>query len=114
MSNAQDSQRKVVSTYTLISPIQDVEDDNVSTDREDVNGGSANNERIVASFCDADQAAKADEKEEREPQKQPKDLNNVSVQEKTIKGISHCKGVDSIAVPLFTIRKKNPKNSDRL
>ena len=43
MSNAQGSQRKVVSTYTLISPIQDVEDDNVSREREDVNGGSANN-----------------------------------------------------------------------
>ena len=79
MSNAQGSQRKVVSTYTLISPIQDVEDDNVSTEREDVNGGSANNQRIATSFCNTDQAAKAYEKEKRELEKQPKDLNNVIV-----------------------------------
>ena len=112
MSNAQDSQRKVVSTYTLISPIQDVEDDNVSTEREDVNGGSANNERIVASFCDADQAAKVDEKEEREPQKQPKDLNNVLVQEKTIKGIGResCHKCNKVSVE--TVIKLNLNQSN--
>ena len=76
---------------TLISPIKNVKDDNLSTEKElkkkDVNGGSVNNERIVTSFCDTDHAAKEDAKEEGELQKQPKDLSNLSVQAKTIKGI---------------------------
>ena len=105
-----------VEVNTLISPIQDVKDDYVSTERErnkkDVNGGSANNERIVTSFCDPDQAAKADEKEEREPQKQPKDLNNVSVQEKTIKGIGResCHKCNKVSVEIVHKLNLNQSN----
>ena len=67
-----------------ISPIKNITDEKVSTEngltKKDVNGGSANNERIDTSFDDTHQVA-----EEGNLQNQPKDLKNVSVQAKTIK-----------------------------
>ena len=64
-----------------ISPIKNITDEKVSTEnrltKNDVNGGSANNERIDTSFDGTHQVA-----EEGNLQNQPKDLKNVSVQAK--------------------------------